>query len=134
MLISEENIEIIRRYHEYVIKVSDECPVNLPLFTPIKFDFRNDMCCQWLVLAVLSIQDEVRKETEQKVNPMEDVYMLVDSDNNLWENSIAKSKEELSTLVKGRYSYDKLRVLTGLGWKVKKGNVIFTEIEEEGNE
>ena len=55
--------ELIERYHNYLIDLCKTNNPNLKLVKPEKWDVLNPMSCQWLVLAVLSIQDEINNET-----------------------------------------------------------------------
>lgn len=57
-----EEMEIIKRYHKYIKDLWESDNQNLPLVKPEKFNFQDEMSCQWLVLAVLSIQDEVKMD------------------------------------------------------------------------
>lgn len=56
--------ELIERYHDYLIDLSKTNNPNLKLVKPEKWDDLNPMSCQWLVLAVLSIQDEINNRCE----------------------------------------------------------------------
>jgi hypothetical protein len=58
----KEDKEIIKRYHQYVMELLETQNPNVDLFKHVNFKPHDEMSCQWLVLAVLSIQDEVRKE------------------------------------------------------------------------
>ncbi len=62
IMYTQEEKEIIKRYHKYIKNLYDSDNINLPLVKPEKFNFQDEMSCQWLVLTVLSIQDEVKRD------------------------------------------------------------------------
>lgn len=59
----QEEREIVERYHKMVREMHETNNINIPLVKPEKFDLQNEASCKWLVLFVLSIQEEVRKES-----------------------------------------------------------------------
>lgn len=65
---TKEEKEIIKRYHKYVKDLYENDNINVSLVKPVKFDFQDEMSCQWLVLTVLSIQDGVRRDSLQTIS------------------------------------------------------------------
>jgi hypothetical protein len=62
-MIDKKEKELIERYHNYLVDLRNNENPNLKLVKPEQWDINNPMSCQWLVLAVLSIQDEINNET-----------------------------------------------------------------------
>ena len=62
IMYTQEEREIIKRYHKYIKDLWESDNINLSLVKPEKFNIQDEMSCQWLVLAVLSIQDEVKRD------------------------------------------------------------------------
>jgi hypothetical protein len=62
MEMNKKERELIEKYHAYLVELYDSGNKNLSLVKPEKWDYSDSMSCQWLVLAVLSIQDEIENK------------------------------------------------------------------------